>query len=76
MFKISSVLFKTDQSCKIWKAILANQNGIWENGHILVGHMTIEILCTDLRDVWIKSEGVLYIFLFYIDWPPGGAMKG
>ena len=38
--------------------------------------MTIERLCTDLRDFWIKSEGVISKGLFYISRPPGGALKG
>ena len=38
--------------------------------------MTIEILCTDLRDFWIKSEGVISKNVFYISRPPGGAIKG
>ena len=52
---IWGILFKTDQSCKLWKPILANQDGIWKIGQIHVDHMTVEILSTDLRDFWTKS---------------------
>ena len=69
-------LFKTDQSCKLWKPILANQDEIWNIGQIRLDHMTIEILCTDLRDFWINSEGVISKRLFYISRPTGGAIKG
>ena len=65
-----------DQSCKLWKAILANQDGIWEIGHIHVGHMTIEILRTDLHDVWIKSVGVRTKNVFSRNRPHGGAITG
>ena len=48
-----------DQSCKLWKPVLANQDGIWKIRQIHVDHMTVEILSTDLRDFWTKSVGVL-----------------
>ena len=38
--------------------------------------MTIEILCTDLHEIWMKSEGVISKELFHIGCPPGGADVG
>ena len=67
---------KTEQSCKLWKLILANQDGIWNIRRIGLDHMTIEILCTDLRDFCIKSQGVISKNVFYISWTKGGAIKG
>ena len=37
--------------------------------------MTVEILCTDLHDFWIKSQGIIGKNVFYISRPPGGAIK-
>ena len=33
-------------------------------------------MCTDLRDILIKSEDVITKNVFYIGRPPGGAKKG
>ena len=38
--------------------------------------MTIERLCSDLRDFWTESEGVRAKNVFYKTQPPGGALKG
>ena len=38
--------------------------------------MTIEILCTDLRDFGTKSVGVLSKNVFCTNRPPGGAITG
>ena len=38
--------------------------------------MTMEILCTDLRDVWIKSVGVTFKNVFSRNGPHGGAITG
>ena len=37
--------------------------------------MTLEIMCTDLCEIWIKSEGVISNNVFGIIRPPGGAVK-
>ena len=41
-----------------------------------VNHMTIEILCADLRDVWAKFVGVMEINVFFKNRPHGGAITG
>ena len=38
--------------------------------------MTINIVCTDLREILIKSEGVISNNVFHVSPPPGGAIKG
>ena len=38
--------------------------------------ITIEIMCTDLCEIWIKSEGVTSNNVRGISRPPGGAVKG
>ena len=60
------ILLKTRQSCKLWMSIL----------QIRLDRVTIEVMCTDLCDIFIKSEGVISKNVFYIGRPPGGAMKG
>ena len=35
-----------------------NRDGICKIGHMRVDHVSIEILCTDLRDVWANFVGV------------------
>ena len=73
----SQTNWNTDSwSSKLCKPILANRDGICKIGHMRVDHMTIEILCTDLRDFWIKSQGVISKNVFYISRPKGGAIKG
>ena len=56
--------------------MLATQDGKLNIVLIRLDHMTIEILCTDLHDFWIKSQGIIGKIVFYISWPPGGAIKG
>ena len=51
------MLFKIEQSCKLQKAILANQDAIWKTRLFQVDHITVEILSTDLHEFWIKSVG-------------------
>ena len=41
-----------------------------------VDHMTIEILCADLRDVWAKFVGVTERNVFCKNRPHGGAILG
>ena len=56
-------------------SILANQDGIWKSKDIRIDHMSIEIMCTDLRDNWISGWSNIRK-LFFISRPPGGAIKG
>ena len=49
---------------------------MWKVRQIRLDHMTIEIMCTDLCAIWMKSEGVTSKNMFYISRPPGGALKG
>ena len=51
-------IFQMGQSLKLWKPILANQDGIWKIGLIHYDYKTIEILFTDLRYLWTKYAGV------------------
>ena len=37
--------------------------------------MTIEIMFTNFREIWIKCEGLIGKNVFYISGPPGGAIK-
>ena len=57
-------------------SILANQDGMWKSKDIRNDHMTIEIMCTNFREIWIKCEGLIAKNVFYISGPPGGAIKG
>ena len=41
-----------------------------------VVHMTIDILCTDLCDVWAKYVGTMYKNMFCKHRPHGGAITG
>ena len=43
---------------------------------MLVDHMTIEILCANLRDVWAKFVGVMERNVFSKNRPHGGAIPG
>ena len=54
--------------------MVANQEGIWDMGQILVDNMTVEILCTALCDFRAKSVGAVSINVFCKNGPDGGAM--
>ena len=53
------ILLKTEQSCKLQKPILANQDAIWKTRLVHVDHITVEILCTKLQELWTKSVGAV-----------------
>ena len=71
-FIIRGILFKTGHHCKLWKAVLANQDGIWK----IIQIRPIEILCTNLHDVWTKSIGVIAKNVLCKNRPAGGAITG
>ena len=52
--------------------MVANQEGIWEMGQIHVDDMTLEILCTALRDFRAKSVGAVSKNVFCKSRPDGG----
>ena len=56
--------------------MVANQEGIWEMGQIHVDDMTLEMLCTALRDFRAKSVGAVTINVFFKNQPHGGARIG
>ena len=73
----SQTNWNTDSwSSKLWKPILANRDGICKIGDIHVDHMTIEILCADLCDIWAKFVGVTERNVFCKNRPHGGAIPG
>ena len=55
---------------------LASWNGICKIGDMCVDHMTIEILCADLCDIWAKFVGVTERNVFCKNRPHGGAIPG
>ena len=59
VFMIYAILFKTEQSCKLQKPILANQDAIWKTRLVHVDHITVEILCIKLQEFWTKSVGAV-----------------
>ena len=65
-----------EQSYKLQKPILVNRDGIWKIRLIHLDHMTLEILCTDLHEFWIKSVGVMLEKKKRRKWPHGGATTG
>ena len=67
---VQAVQYKYNQ-----KPMLANKDGIWNIGHICLCHLSVKILCTNLRDIWIKCKRVMSKKVFYISRPPGGAVR-
>ena len=65
------ILFQKDHSCNLQLSIVAYQGGKRKSKDIHIDHMTIEIVCTDLCGILIKSE----YQMFYISQPPGGVIK-
>ena len=57
-------------------SILNNEDGIWKGKYICIDHITVEIMCTDLCEIWIKSEGVTSNNVRGLSGSPGGAVKG
>ena len=70
------MLFKIEQSCKLQKAILANQDAIWKTRLFQVDHIKVQILSTDLHEFWTKSLGAVSRILFCKKQPHGGATTG
>ena len=69
-------MFKTEQSCKLQKQILANQEAIWKIRLFHVDHITVETLSSNLQGFWTKSVGGTANNVRGISRPPGGAVKG
>ena len=76
LWRFLFLFVETDQSCELWKPSLAHQDGIWEM--VRVDHMTMEIVYTELRDVWMKCVGLRVINrnVFCPNRPHGGAITG
>ena len=70
------MLFKIEQSCKLQKAILANQDAIWKTRLFQVDHITVEILSTNLHEFRTKSVGAVSRNMFCENQPHGGATTG
>ena len=56
--------------------MVANREGIWQMGQIHVDDMTLEILCTALRDFRAKSVGAVSKNVSCKNRPHGGARRG
>ena len=75
-FLIWGILLKRKNPCKLKMSILNNEDGIWKGKYICIDHITVEIMCTDLCEIWIKSEGVTSNNVRGLSGSPGGAVKG
>ena len=70
------MLFKIEQSCKLQKAFLANQDAMWKTRLFQVDHITVEIRSTNLHEFCTKSVGAVSRKMFCKKQPHGGATTG